>query len=287
MQPAGMLAFGVTLFIAIVTPSHATGPVARRETFLDSARTATSRYRDVAVAIGDGYRLVGEDFPGLGEHWVNLATLAGGELRADAPPVLIYVRRKGEAILAGVAYTAFLRQGEAYPDLPAPARYWHEHNGSIAEASLPLSHHQMHSAGTETRLAVLHAWIWLENPAGVWEPDNWSLPFHRLELSADSMSGAAARAATLAADGGADYYARTIVEYGALSEADARAVRASLRIASPRAAAIIAGVRAQRVSAAEVRELADVWVSLCRSIAGEVSKPAALRLSPMLDHLLH
>ena len=46
--------------------------------FVDLVRVATDRYHDRARAVADGYRLIGRDFPGMGEHWVNVGLLFDG-----------------------------------------------------------------------------------------------------------------------------------------------------------------------------------------------------------------
>jgi hypothetical protein len=57
------------------------------------------------------------------------------------------------------------------------------------------------------RIAVLHAWLWLDNPAGLFATDNWALPWHRLGIAAPPGSdrpSPAGHAAALAS-GGKDY----------------------------------------------------------------------------------
>jgi hypothetical protein len=87
-----------------------------------------------------------------------------------------------------------LRDGEAPPSFLAPGR-WHEHNGTVADESFPLSHQSMlgssassGQSAADMRLAVLHAWLWMPNPAGVFVTDNWSLPSARLGLSVPDVT---------------------------------------------------------------------------------------------------
>ena len=159
------------------------------ESFLARARAGTSRYRSQSAAVTDGYKRVGVEFPAMGEHWVHLGRVLEDSLIPERPSVLIYVNVDGEPRLAGVAYTDLLQGGEASPSFPAPGG-WHEHNGTVADESFPLAHEAMHATTTtsaaaepEMRLAVLHAWLWSANPAGVFVTDNWSLPFLRLGIS--------------------------------------------------------------------------------------------------------
>ena len=48
--------------------------------FLDAARLATARYRDISRAIADGYRPIGPDTPAMGQHWIQLGLLIGGKV---------------------------------------------------------------------------------------------------------------------------------------------------------------------------------------------------------------
>ncbi len=181
---------------------------------LSAAREGTMRYRSIDSAIADGFKRVGVEFPAMGEHWVNLARVLENKFDPARPSVLTYITDGGRRRLAGVAYTALLAEGELPPKSAAPQAYWHEHNGSIAEESLPLHH----AAGMATdagpgapRLSILHAWVWLPNPAGSFVTDNWTLPLARLGIDAShrTLSPDAIRGVSLANDD-AGYYEQTI-----------------------------------------------------------------------------
>ena len=53
--------------------------------FIESARLATAKYQDRSVAIGEGYRQIGSDFPAMGEHWINIGLLFDGKIDAAHP----------------------------------------------------------------------------------------------------------------------------------------------------------------------------------------------------------
>ena len=233
---------------------------------LMAARRATERYRSLEAAIADGFRRTGPDMPTLGEHWVSLSRIASGGVDPDNPPVLIYVRRQGSPVLAGIAYTALLGAGEAFPDAPVPARYWHEHNGSVAEEILPLSHGAHRLPANGTRLAVAHAWVWLENPAGVWESDHWALPWQRLGISVDTIVPNASRAAALMS-GGDEYYANVI----GVPAARAAHVRSLLEAARDSVAMLVRG--ATSVDAAGQVAIAAIWARAAERII-ELGDPA-------------
>ena len=181
---------------------------------LSAAREGTMRYRSIDSAIADGFKRVGVEFPAMGEHWVSLPRVLENRFDPARPSVLTYITEGGRRRLAGVAYTALLAEGEQPPSSPAPQAFWHEHNGSVAEESLPLHH----AAGMATdpgpgapRLSILHAWVWLPNPAGAFVTDNWTLPLARLGIDAShhALSPEAIRGVSLANDS-ANYYEQTI-----------------------------------------------------------------------------
>lgn len=179
--------------------------------FVTDVRAATQRYRDRAVAIADGYRRIGPDFPSMGEHWISIPLIVRGEVDPLRPSILEYVSIAGQPVLAGVAYTELLRDGVPPAGVPAPLSAWHNHAGSVDEESFMLGHaHGSPAVGSTAgaRIAVLHAWLWLENPAGIFAPENWALPWYRLGIAPRSGSegpSPAGLAAALAGQGG-DYF---------------------------------------------------------------------------------
>lgn len=182
-------------------------------TFLTTVRAATERYRDRAAAIADGYRQIGPDFPTMGEHWVSIPLVVRGEVDPLHPPILEYVTMAGEPVLAGVAYTQLVLDGMPRAVVPAPLSAWHYHAGTVDEESFMLSHAHRSAAAdsaTRPRIAVLHAWLWLENPAGLFAADNWALPWHRLGMTPPSETDSltpAGLAAAMASDGGGYFLA--------------------------------------------------------------------------------
>ena len=159
-------------------------PRQQEDDFRGAARSGTERYHLVANAAADGFKRVGGEFPFMGEHWVSLPRVLDDRFDAAEPSVLIYVNVGGKRVLAGVGYTALLSAGESPPRSAAPVSAWHEHNGSVVEESLPFHDggHGPGSPGTSQdslRLAVLHAWVWHPNPAGMFETDNRALPLLR------------------------------------------------------------------------------------------------------------
>ena len=207
-----VLALGSVVFIPTFARAQAT-PMAERD-LVASVRAATDRYHDRTVAVKDGYRMIGPDIPSMGAHWINVPMLLVGIVDPARPPILEYVTIDGRIVLAGVAYAALVDSGAPLPGgFPVTATAWHFHAGTVDEESFILSHGHAGEAttGSGPRIAVLHLWAWLENPAGAFATDNWALPWLRLgwQPPAAPTEDAVGRAIALAA-GGEGYFAAVI-----------------------------------------------------------------------------
>lgn len=229
--------------------------------FLARAREGTARYRDRRVAILEGYRAVGADAPGMGQHWVNPGLLISGEVDPGRPPILTYISVGERAVLTGVAYARPVAEaGELPADGLLPPEAWHVHGGDLGRES-HLPDHRMHAAhGVQTGgIAVLHAWVWLENPAGPFEAENWALPYARLGLVPPPGAPAdAARALSLAA-GGVGYFTDQLRLFSALDPDRLREARASLERQEERVTGWLRTRPAGRVRPEEVAWLGALW----------------------------
>jgi hypothetical protein len=263
----------------LLTGQSRTTTIGSAARFIAEARAGTKRYADQETAIAEGFVRVGVEFPAMGEHWVSLARVMADTVDPARPSVLIYVTVNGAPRLAGVAYTDLLAEGEHPPADPAPLA-WHEHNGAVDEESLPLGHHAMHSAGTASndslRLSILHAWIWVTNPDGVFVTDNWSLPLARAGIAADpSLPRDAIRALALAADD-ENYHQlmlRTALALSPDEDAVARRVIASRRAAL---AADTAELRRTRTLSPVQRDaLVAQWDAFWRDLGRALPRRAA------------
>lgn len=187
---------------------HATKPIddAAATAFVQDVRDAMVAFRDRDRAIAAGYRQVGPDFPGMGEHWVHPRKMFARDVDPASPPVLSYVEIDGRAVLTGAAFAMPIGDGQDPPDLPF-GDVWHVHEGTVDEETLVLNP-GVKIRGTEsaTRLAMFHVWTDLENPGGVFAQDNWRLPFVRLGLSAPNDITSDAGKAVFLLNGGHEYY---------------------------------------------------------------------------------
>ena len=276
MKPLGLVALAAwvgSALPAVAGAQRRSEPAVQR--FVAEARAATQRYQRQEAAMADGYKRVGVEFPAMGEHWVSLPRVMEDTLLASRPSVLIYTTVRGRPQLAGVGYTALLDPGEQPPGWAPAKGYWHEHNGSVAEESLPALHgHAEHAGGGSDgavppiRLAILHAWVWTENPAGVFETDNWALPPLRVGAPAGARrSRETVRGMALASDD-EGYYVQTLTARLALTAAEQ--ARAARFVEAHRS-------RAKRaLGAADAgKELGETWKALWRELAQALPKRAA------------
>ena len=238
--------------------------------FIASARAGSVRYRDLDSAIADGFRLVGGDFPGMGEHWVHAGRLMTGMVDPSRPAILSYATIHGRPALVGVAYALPLGAGDPLPSTPRNA--WHAHSGSVDEASF-LPRHAGHSAENPgARIAVLHAWVWLDNPDGPFATDNPALPFARAGLAPKSASAPALRALALAY-GGVPFYAAAVDRASEPGDTSGRSVMRLLEAAAARARAAVA----TRTADLPDTELATIWGDLWEEIAALEPRAAPAR----------
>jgi hypothetical protein len=231
--------------------------------FADKVRAATQRYRDQSAAVADGYRRIGPDFPTMGEHWLSVSLAVHTEVDPLHPPILEYVTVAGKPVLAGVAYTQLVRGALPQAPIPAPAGAWHFHQGSVDEESFVLSHAAAQVAAGDSagpRIGVLHVWLWLDNPAGLFAIDNWALPWRRMEMSAPEWIGHASPAdlaAALAAGG--ERYFTTLLRYREhLTPEQGDRIGVALQFHAREIRALLESQRARREPAA-MAALSTAW----------------------------
>jgi hypothetical protein len=263
-------------------PSHGVHPAAGVDEFVARARKATQRFADLSVAVTEGYVKVGPEFPAMGEHWVNGELVMRGELDAARPPILTYATIQDTRVLTGVVYTVQLKPGEAAP-AAFPGAHWHDHVGSIDEESLLFGHEGM-AATDGLRLVVMHAWIWTENPSGMFTTDNWALPFRRLGSASPADVPVDMGRAVSLLNGGASYYRRLFAAAGQLDERAAARVDAIVTERSQRLEAWWRGRTPGPLTPTEAAMLSQAWRDLQASVVAAVPREAGERLKGALAH---
>ncbi|HYW50100.1 MAG TPA: hypothetical protein VE861_05815 [Gemmatimonadaceae bacterium] len=187
--------------------------------FTMRAESLSARFADRRAAMDDGYRRLGTDFPGMGEHWLHGPSLISGQLDAAHPTLLSYVTIGGKATLVGIGFVVTTRGSDAVTGVPGWPHAWHEHSGLFAdESGARAGQHDARAAAT--RVWVMHAWTRLPNAAGRYQPDNWALPFARVGLTAPvdrTVDADAGRALSLAS-GGDRYLIAALTDAGIVGQ---------------------------------------------------------------------
>jgi hypothetical protein len=164
----------------IVMRPGATGTTAAQRqaatALTDQVRAATAKYRDLAVAEADGYRLSGGGrADGLDLHFEHKGHAADARvLDPQAPEMLVYARKGGRAVLLGVVFQ-MPRAGQRGPQIGGADTPWHAHN--ICLGLLPPGFGVVTPFGTCPFLTVhvtipemMHVWV-IDNPAGPFADD--------------------------------------------------------------------------------------------------------------------
>jgi len=247
--------------------------------FVRLARSATERYRDREAAAADGYRLIGEDFPGMGEHWIQTDRVFDGVYEPTQPEVLTYVTIDGTPRLLGIAYALPLLEGEQPPDEPAGRDAWHAHTGSLDDETLAPHHHTSAHADHGARLAMVHAWVWLDNPEGTFAADNWSIPFLRLGLELPREPAAAAGKTLSLLSGGGEYVTRVVASAAQGRAPDATALHSAIAAAEREAAKVVAERQGARLPPGGLERLASAWREMWKQIEALLPSDAVSRLA--------
>jgi hypothetical protein len=264
---AGLIVALLLAPVAVVAQAPAPDSAAQTGAFVLKVREATARYRDRDQAVRDGYRRIGPDFPGMGEHWISVPLLLQGGIDPARPPILEYAQLNGELTLVGAAFAVLLAAHDTPPTagLPIDASAWHYHGGTVREESFVTGHAHGHATSDQKpRVAVLHVWAWLDNPDGAFATDNWSLPFARLGLAPPRTAPSAEVAHGLALAAGGEAYYLAVVAGPEMEQLDRERISASL---AREAAAIRKALKEHALEEALPR-VAERWQALRGEVMG-------------------
>ena len=131
-------------------------------TLIEKLRKATERYKDLNVAIAEGWVqatpcVSGPDFGAMGIHFVLPSRLQAGVLDAEQPEALIYEPMAGGAVrLVGVEFIVF-------------AAAWASHHPNGGPPAL--EGNLLNLVGAPNRFGLdafyeMHVWAWEQNPTG-------------------------------------------------------------------------------------------------------------------------
>lgn len=131
------------------------GPLPKDQ--LARVKRATARYRDVNKALADGYTDINVVLPNMGRHFLKTPILDAA-FDVEQPELLVYSPdKKGRLQLVAVEYAVPLNLAtEAPAGFRGAADSWF--------------------ANQQFQLWTLHAWVWKENPQGVFHPTNRRVP---------------------------------------------------------------------------------------------------------------
>ncbi|HEU4787914.1 MAG TPA: hypothetical protein VFS57_10905 [Gemmatimonadaceae bacterium] len=265
--------------LAVLQPAAATlgaQSLASFDSIAAHVAIESARFADRRLAVADGYRRVGTDFPGMGEHWLNPDVMMRGTIDAARPTLLIYATVNGKPMLLGVGFVAVTRGDSESTSLPGWPAAWHEHSGLLSDES-GAGRHDTPSSGTH--IWVSHVWTELENPNGRYAPDNWALPFARAGLRAPTGVDADAGRALSLVVGGDEYLRAVLADAGLRTTDNAGRVDHLIVLARRAVDSVVASARAAGdVRSSDLALLRERWQSLHAELRAE--------LGPAVDSLL-
>jgi hypothetical protein len=175
----------------------------RLDSLIAETSRETTRFGERRVAVIEGYRRVGADFPGMGEHWVNVAALLRNTVDPAKPAILTYATIAGRPTLLGAGFVVVTHADSMPREIPGWPGEWHEHSGLLADESAALVGKSR--PDSSTHVWVMHVWTTVANPAGALAADNWSLPFVRAGIPSPAIVDADAGRAMSLTVGGDDF----------------------------------------------------------------------------------
>jgi hypothetical protein len=265
---------------------------------IEEVRQATARYRNHAVAREDGYRLFGSEGALMGEHWYR-SDLVREPLDLDRPSTLQYATIANERRLVGVAYTTYRRPADPMPEgFAGPDDHWHVHDvvklaRAISEGR-PLvrwltenriTRGKLGGGDGRTHLTMVHAWIWLENPDGMFANDHPVLPYLRAGLPeswAEKGRLDAARGLALAAKDGCASEIKRINALAQLERAQRRAIGERCDAAAGEVRAALE--RPERTAAGVNHTSERAWRAFVEAKDSLLTSDQKRRLASIVEH---
>jgi hypothetical protein len=127
---------------------------------LQQARAATARYRNIKNAFADGYQDISVVVQNMGHHYMK-SNLVNATFEVRKPEILVYDKQEdGSFQLVAVEYAVPI---ELTPEV-APQGF--TGTGDVWDRN------------TGFGLWLLHAWVWKNNPNGVFNPTNPLVHLH-------------------------------------------------------------------------------------------------------------
>ena len=124
---------------------------------LAKVRSASVRYHDIEAALADGYVDINVVVPQMGRHFMKPG-LVDATFDPEHPEILVYqTAPNGRLVLGAVEYAIPLDSSATEPaGFTGNADHW--------------------DPNPVFQLWLLHAWVWQQNPAGIFNPTNPKVP---------------------------------------------------------------------------------------------------------------
>ena len=160
--PFVLLALAIPFAAVAHDPQHSSHRNKDRSPLVEKVRNATERFRDINVAIAEGWVrgtpcVSGPNAGAMGVHYILPARVSDGVLKADQPEALIYEPMAGNVMrLVGVEFIVL-------------ANVWQSENPTGGPPVL--DGHLTNYVGEPNRYGLpafyeLHVWAWEHNPNG-------------------------------------------------------------------------------------------------------------------------
>jgi hypothetical protein len=130
-------------------------------------------------------------------------------------------------------------------------------------------------------LAMLHAWVWVPNPEGVFAADNWAIPFLRLGLEAPRQGGASAGKALALLSGGDAYVLRMVRTAASPGGIDQRVLRRVIDRSRQEVGSVVGRRSGQSLPPGGMESLDRLWSELWRAIDAVLSPDVRERIQSL------
>ena len=151
---------------------------------LDTVREATVKYQDIQVALGEGFLQTTEDVPNMGAHFIHPIRALDGQFNPAEPEILLYTGSEFGWRLVGTSFVLPREQvGDEHPEtFFGPLDNWHIHYSlctgpnANSRSTTPEQCADENGVWLPSYGWMIHAWVWDENPMGVFSMWNPSVP---------------------------------------------------------------------------------------------------------------
>ncbi len=164
----------VAVALAAALPTAGSASTEGGNAGLQAVRQFTDQYRLEATAVADGFHRTDECVPEMGYHYVHFGRI-DERLEPSRPEIVIYApTTDGRRRLAAAEWLVVDRDQDVTTDDDRPSLFGHPFDGPMPghEPGMPIHYD-------------LHAYAWLENPAGGFA--TWNSAIHCPDASQEEI----------------------------------------------------------------------------------------------------